>query len=200
MKRSEYFSLLDTTFRSGDNMSLAEAFVVSVKKELSLLSCKAYEVGCGYGIAAETMLDNVFSLTVTDIDSQTLEFISWKYGDKILIDRNGEIPSDSDFIYYFMSLHHMFDYKDSLIKSITHILHSGGKGVAICELIPQRERKFHINEHCAFDGLAPKAFDFVKDFENVITIYYQLPSIKHNNVEFECYSLIIKAISSKRND
>lgn len=191
MKRSDYFSNIEATFYSADNLRLVRAFIKSVQDSDLLPSSAGYEIGCGYGLAASVMLSHVKTLSVWDIDSQSLEFIKWKYKDSVLVCLGNEIPLNADLIYYFMSLHHMPYFRESVSRSINHILNIRGKGVALCELIPREEQKFHLKEPSVFDGLAPESFDFIKDMAGIKTKYVELPDISHNNTEYKCYSLII---------
>lgn len=195
MKRSDYFGSIDATLHTTESKGLVKAFVESVKMNIPHGISHGYEIGCGYGLAAEQMLNQIKTLTLFDIDNQALDFIRWKFPPGTFeLKNNNKIPQDSDFIYFFMSLHHIYDYKELVINCINHIVKVAGKGLAICELKPNNGQPFHKYEPSPYDGLMPEDFNFVHSFLGLDKIYNEMPTLTHHGIEYQCYSLIIKPL------
>lgn len=195
MRQSEYFELIDLKLHSPDNIRLVNAFVESVKGHIPLPADHMFEVGCGYGLAAEQLMKFSKEVTVSDINEQSLNFIRWKFPPNTFdIQNDNDIPADVDFIYFFMSLHHISNYKDLVEKCIKHIIRVDGRGLAICELKPDLDSTFHKYELSPFDGLSPEDFDFINSIQGIIIAYENLPTLKHYNNEYQSYALIIKPL------
>lgn len=195
MKRSDYYDSIDLKLHAPDNVSLVNAFVESVKEHVLLPTNHMFEVGCGYGVAVEQMLKYSKKITVSDIDEPSLDFIRWKFlPNTINIQNDNDIPTDADFIYFFMSLHHISNYKDLVTKCIRHIINVRGKGLAICELKPNQYQTFHKHELSPYDGLIPDDFDFINSIPSITTFYEALPTLRHHDTVYPCYSLIIKPL------
>lgn len=195
MKRSDYYDSIDLKLHAPDNVSLVNAFVESVKQHVLLPTNHMFEVGCGYGVAVDQMLKYSKKITVSDIDEQSLDFIRWKFPQNTInIQHDNDIPTDADFIYFFMSLHHILGYRDLIANCIQHIIAINGRGLAICEVEPDLNHPFHLHEPSPHDGLAPEVFNFVNSMPNVTMMYEKLPNITHRGVEYKCYSLIIKPL------
>lgn len=194
MKRSEYYKSIDSSIHSANNLKVANAFIETVRRGISLPATHGFEVGCGYGLAAELMTRHVDNLTVSDINPQALDFIKWKFQNTIHVLRDNTIPSDADFIYFFMSLHHIPTYMDMVRTCVEHIKKVRGKGIAICELQPDNLHPFHLHEPNPFDGLNPDAFEFVNAIPRLTLNYTELPPLKHHDIDYSCYTLIIKPL------
>lgn len=196
MKRDEYFQKIEQIFYSPTNLEIAKKFSESVMNSLPTNGVMAFEMGCGYGLAASMFIDVVGSLRVYDIDESALEFVKCKFKDKIIIARDASYLASDNLIYFFLSLHHIEDYQGVVEEAIVHTIKNSGT-VAICELEPLENMVFHKYEPSPHDGIYRKSFKWIKNkYPSLTLTYIDLPDIKAHNNNFKCYSLLIH----KKND
>ena len=192
MKRNEYFQKIEQIFYSPNNLEIAKEFSESVMRSLPTKKVSAFEMGCGYGLAASMFINVVDGLRVYDIDEDALEYVKCKFKDKILIAKDASYIASDSLIYFFLSLHHIEDYRDKVEKAIAHILKHSGT-VAICELEPLENMVFHKYETSPHDGIHRSNFQWIdKKYPELRVTYKDLPEIKAHNVKYKCYSLIIQ--------
>lgn len=192
MKKEEYFKEIEHNFYSSDNIDVATGFYESVLNSIGRMPSQALEVGCGYGLAASIFVENIDVLRLYDIDRTALEFVRWKFGYKVLALSELKYEREDALIYFFLSLHHIDDYKTVLNNAISHIERYGG-AVAVCEFAPSDEYVFHRNEPSPYDGLRREAFDWIRELHPNLRIdWYELPDLNSHGNVFTCYSFIVR--------
>lgn len=192
MKRETYFKEIENRFYSKENEDVAIAFFDSVASAVKQWPEQALEIGCGYGLAASYFVNVVGRLRLFDVDQTALNFVEWKFGKKVEVFSDLTYEQEDGMIYFFLSLHHIYGFKDVLDEAISHIVRRGGF-VAICEFEPSEKCVFHMSEAAPYDGLGKAAFDWIRVRYPQLNLYFSdlKEIIAHGNF-FRCYSLIIK--------
>lgn len=191
MRKSEYYKLIESIYYTDQNILLARSFYESVRMRFHRKVRLAYEIGCGYGVAASFFKEMAIHLVLMDTDPNALEYVKHKIGDNCSITTSSSIIQSPDLIYFFMSLHHIEKFHEEVDNAISHIIEHNAM-VAICEMEPDSSTIFHRNEVCPHDGLKKCEFNWIKrKYPSIEVLYTDLPSIEAYNTTFNCYCLIL---------
>ena len=194
MDKIEYFKHIESKFYTRQNLLLAKEFAGLIKSESDAPFCHAFEIGCGFGLAANYVIEIASVITLSDIDNSAVEFVGWKYGQRCGLQSSNDIPHDADLIYFFMSLHHVEDWRALVERCLNHIIGIGGM-VAICEIEPNPAHPFHVYEDTPHDGLCKSCFDWLRSYPQLSIKTVDFPSLSCRGVEYKCYGVIVKSKS-----
>ena len=191
MKKKAYYKHIESIYYSEQNIRLATYFYNEVKKFFDYKVDLAYEIGCGYGVAASCFKELAAHFVLVDTDLNALGYVKSKFGNACSTQTDFTITQHPDLIYFFMSLHHIQEFHRVIENAVNYIFKNNAI-IAICEIEPNPTVVFHKKEPCPYDGLKKSDFNWIKEnYHFIKSSYIDLPSIEAHNTSFNCYCLIL---------
>lgn len=171
---------------------LGEAFYNALQSHRSFYS-HVLDVGCGYGIATGFMriISNKMWLVDPSPDVITEQTQHWIQDHNVTIQLGTihSIEGQFDLIYYFLSLHHIFDTYSELRKA-KELLSPDGV-LAICEVVPNDSIPFHGPEMVPYDGFTPdQIIKILNDNKFIVKQQLLLGTLLKNTMEYDIFVLI----------
>ena len=197
-----YFDNIAKKWDNPRRIERAKIIAKEISRSLDNVEIKsAMEFGCGTGLIAFNLVDNIKNLTLIDNSEEMIQVVNKKISDfnfknvKSICDNitDMKINDTYDVIYSSMSLHHIVNVK-KIIRKLYYLLNVNG---VLCIVdLDEEDGRFHKNEE-GFNGHNGFNQQWLKEvveevgFKNITsrTFYNGIKNIDGEDVQYSLFIL-----------
>ena len=197
-----YFDNIAKKWDNPRRIERAKIIAKEISRSLDNVEIKsAMEFGCGTGLIAFNLVDNIKNLTLIDNSEEMIQVVNKKISDfnfknvKSICDNitDMKINDTYDVIYSSMSLHHIVNVK-KIVRKLYHLLNDNG---VLCIVdLDEEDGRFHKNEE-GFNGHNGFNQQWLKEvveevgFKNITsrTFYNGIKNIDGEDVQYSLFIL-----------
>ena len=197
-----YFDNIAKKWDNPRRIERAKIIAKEISRSLDNVEIKsAMEFGCGTGLIAFNLVDNIKNLTLIDNSEEMIQVVNKKISDfnfknvKSICDNitDMKIKDTYDAIYSSMSLHHIVNVK-KIIRKLYYLLNVNG---VLCIVdLDEEDGRFHKNEE-GFNGHNGFNQQWLKEvveevgFKNITsrTFYNGIKNIDGEDVQYSLFIL-----------